>query len=129
MRIYVLTVLKFTQVLSNYMGKSRVRTLAPRGTAQWVTWKTKETTRGLKGKWCPVKPSPSMQSSPAKSPKKHNSDCAWDQWSTDFNADHEDFGDKVPIGALNVLSGRKKTKVHYKIYAMGSVLSDVPEPK
>ncbi|KAG1893411.1 uncharacterized protein F5891DRAFT_1196457 [Suillus fuscotomentosus] len=95
------------------MGKSRARTLAPRGTAQWVTWKTTETTRGLKGKWCPVKPSqpsPSVQSSPAKSPRKHNSDRAWDQSSTDFNADYEDFGNKEPIGALNLPLGRKKTK-------------------
>ncbi|KAG2049430.1 hypothetical protein BDR06DRAFT_984372 [Suillus hirtellus] len=84
------------------MGKSRARTLAPQGTAQWVTWKTTETTCGLKGKWCPVKPSqpsPSVQSSPAKSPRKHNSDRAWDKLSTNFNADYEDFGNKEPIEA------------------------------
>src|ERR1700680_2426679 len=112
----ILLGLKFTQVSSHHMGKSRTRTLAPRGTAQWVTWKTTETTRGLRGEGGPSKPSqpsPSVQSSPAKSPRKHNSDRAWDQSSTNFNADYEDFGTKEPIGALNLTLGRKKTKVHY----------------
>ncbi|KAG1889757.1 uncharacterized protein F5891DRAFT_987250 [Suillus fuscotomentosus] len=103
------------------MGKSRARTLAPRGTAQWVTWKTTETTRGLKGKWCPVKPSqpsPSVQSSPAKSPRKHNSDRAWDQSSTDFNADYEDFGNKEPIGKWNggFFEETSLTKMGMEIY-------------
>ncbi|KAG1813485.1 hypothetical protein DFJ58DRAFT_740085 [Suillus subalutaceus] len=51
-----------------------------------------------------------MQSSPAKSPIKHISNSPWHQLSTNFNAGYEDFGNREPIGALNIQSGRKKTK-------------------
>ncbi|KAG1900018.1 uncharacterized protein F5891DRAFT_980633 [Suillus fuscotomentosus] len=67
------------------MGKSRARTLAPRGTAQWVTMENNRDHSRLERE---------VVSSQTQ---------AWDQSSTDFNADYEDFGNKEPIG-------RKKTK-------------------
>jgi hypothetical protein len=98
------------------MGKSRAIKVAPQGTAHWVTWRTKETTHGVKGKWClvkPAQPSLSVQPSPTKTPAKKDSDRAWHQFSTDFNADYKDLGGHPAIGALNLHSGRKKMKVNH----------------
>lgn len=111
---------------SRTMGKSRARVLPPRGAVQLVEWKARETTRGRKGRWCAVKraePSKSAQSSPQKSPAKQRSDTLLPH-SPDFSFDNAQCFDYGAFGAINMRSGRKKTKVH--VIVIHTLLANYP---
>lgn len=126
------TVPYFTQLHTTFMGKSRVRILSPPRTVQLVEWKVKKNTQGRKGKWCPVKqyqPSQSAQSSPTKSPTKQSSSTTLPQCTPDFDSYNADWRDHGPIGSLNVLLAKKKTKVWYFAFFTSSRLTGISEPK